>query len=77
VLLLPHILIYWKKLYFVACSGPMILIFNKGKLISFYYNFRLSFVHTIFIFRGLDSFVSYIWICTFLILLDCYLFLRL
>jgi hypothetical protein len=49
-----------EKKYFVACSHPVILIFNKGKFISFYYNFKLSFVHTIFVFRDLDYFVSYI-----------------
>jgi hypothetical protein len=66
-LLLTHILIY-RIMYFVACPGPVILIFNKRDLIFilFNYNFRLSTLYTIFIFRGLDFVVSYIRICRLL-----------
>jgi hypothetical protein len=28
-LLLLHILIYWKNIYFIPCWGPLILILNK------------------------------------------------
>jgi hypothetical protein len=38
---------------------------------------RLNFVDTIFIFTGLDCFFFSLWICRFLVLLDCCLFSRL
>jgi hypothetical protein len=64
-----------EKLYFVDCSGPVILIANKGQFIL------LQFIDCVlctlfFIFRGLDCFVCHVRICRFLILLDCYLRLR-
>jgi hypothetical protein len=52
----------------------VILILNKGSVFNFITIFLLSFVYAAFIFRVLNYFVSYAWICRFLVLLDCYLF---
>lgn len=44
-----------KIFYFIACLGAVILSFNKGKVISPFYNFIWRIVHTIH-FKGLDNF---------------------
>jgi len=44
-----------KFFYFIACLGTVILNFNKGKLISPFYNFIWR-TQYIFHFRGVDNF---------------------
>jgi hypothetical protein len=63
--------------YFVACSRPLILIFNEENFILLQFVDLAVYTLFLYLITGLDYAVSYAWICRFLVLLYCYLFLGL
>jgi hypothetical protein len=59
-LLLSHIIrSLLNFFYFITCLGNVILNFNRGKVISPFYNFIWRTVYTLH-FRGLDNFSSHL-----------------